>query len=139
MPDFQPAASRVGRRIGVYQIVEELVHGGMGEVYRAARADGQYDKQVAIKFVRGGFDYVLRLERFPPRATNFKPRWTILILARLHDGGTTEDGVPYWSWSSSRATPIDQYCEKHQLSIGERLVLFNQIFARPCSTRTSDW
>src|SRR5438270_5975938 len=61
-----PAAAqiRIGRRIGVYQIVEEIGHGGMGEVYRAIRADGQYDKQVAIKLVRAGFDTAAVLERF---------------------------------------------------------------------------
>ena len=126
MPDSSPAASRVGRRIGVYQIVEEIGHGGMGEVYRAARADGQYDKQVAIKFVRGGFDTSFVLERFRHErqilASLDHPN-----IARLHDGGTTEDGVPYLVMELIEGTPIDQYCEKHQLSIGERLVLFNQV------------
>src|SRR3954464_8908868 len=58
------AHTRIGRRIGVYQVVEELGHGGMGEVYRAVRADGQYDKQVAIKLVRVGLDAAFILERF---------------------------------------------------------------------------
>jgi non-specific serine/threonine protein kinase/serine/threonine-protein kinase len=126
MPYAGPAAIRVGRRVGVYQIVEEIGRGGMGEVYRAARADGQYDKQVAIKFVRGGFDSSYVLERF---------RYERQILAsldhpniaRLHDGGTTEDGVPYLVMELIGGTPIDQYCENHQLSIPERLLLFNQI------------
>src|SRR5437868_4147925 len=50
------SAARAHSRIGVYQIIGQLGHGGMGEVYRAARADGQYDKQVAIKLVRVGLD-----------------------------------------------------------------------------------
>src|ERR1700736_240387 len=58
------APAQAGRRIGVYQIVEEIGHGGMGEVYRALRADGQYTKEVAIKLVRGGFDSGSVQERF---------------------------------------------------------------------------
>src|SRR6266852_9376001 len=58
------APVRAGRRIGVYQIVEEIGRGGMGEVYRAVRADDQYQKQVAIKVVRRGFDTESGLRRF---------------------------------------------------------------------------
>src|SRR5262249_6395661 len=50
------AAPARERRIGAYQIAEEIGHGGMGEVYRAVRADGQYTKEVAIKLVRSGFE-----------------------------------------------------------------------------------
>ena len=126
MPDAGPMASRVGRRIGVYLIMAEIGHGGMGEIYRAARADGQYDKQVAIKFVRGGFDTSFVLERFRHErqilASLDHPN-----IARLHDGGTTEDGVPYLVMELIEGTPIDQYCENRQLGIPERLVLFNQV------------
>ena len=118
--------SRVGRRIGVYQIVEEIGHGGMGEVYRAVRADGQYDKQVAIKLVRVGLDTAFVLERF---------RYERQILAsldhpniaRLHDGGTTEDGIPYLVMELIEGTPIDQFCDRHDLDIPERLQLFMQV------------
>ena len=90
--------SRTGLRIGVYQILEEIGHGGMGEVYRAVRADGQYTKEVAIKVVRGGYDSRSLLERFRNErqilASLDHPN-----IARLLDGGTTEDGIPYLSWS----------------------------------------
>ena len=128
MPDTGRKADRAGSRIGVYQIMEEIGHGGMGEVYRAMRADGQYDKQVAIKLVRGGFDTSFVLERFRHErqilASLDHPN-----IARLHDGGTTEDGIPYLVMELIEGTPIDQYCDAHDLDIPERLKLFNQVCA----------
>jgi eukaryotic-like serine/threonine-protein kinase len=126
MPDAGSAASRVGLRIGVYQIAEEIGRGGMGEVYRAVRADGQYDKQVAIKLVRVGFDTSFVLERFRHErqilASLDHPN-----VAHLYDGGTTEDSAPYLVMELIDGTPIDQYCENHQLGIPDRLLLFNQV------------
>ena len=52
--DVEPPAAVAGQRIGAYQVVEEIGHGGMGVVYRAVRADDQFRKEVAIKVVRGG-------------------------------------------------------------------------------------
>src|SRR4051794_7464087 len=89
-----PTFNRLGRRLGAYTILEEIGHGGMGEVYRAARADGQYEQQVAIKLVRGGYDTALVLERFRHErqilASLDHPN-----IARLLDGGNTEEGIPY--------------------------------------------
>ena len=99
----------------------------MGEVYRAGRADGQYEKEVAIKLVRGGYDTASVLERFRHErqilASLDHPN-----IARLLDGGTTEDGVPYLVMELIEGTPIDQYCDappiKHSLS---GLLLFSQV------------
>ena len=120
------APTRIGRRLGVYQILEEIGRGGMGEVYRGARADGQYSKEVAIKLVRGGYDSASVLERFRNErqilATLDHPN-----IARLLDGGTTEDGVPYLVMEMIEGKPIDQYCDEHRLSVTERLRLFRQV------------
>jgi non-specific serine/threonine protein kinase/serine/threonine-protein kinase len=122
------APARAGRRIGVYQIVEEIGHGGMGEVYRAVRADGQYTKEVAIKLVRGGFDSAYVQERFRNErqilASLDHPN-----IARLLDGGTTEDGVPYLVMELIAGIRIDSYCDGHTLPITERLQLFRQACA----------
>ena len=69
LADAAEHGSRAGRRVGVYRLIEQIGEGGMGEVYRAERADGMYDKQVAIKFVRVGFDTKAVLRTLPPRAT----------------------------------------------------------------------
>lgn len=118
--------SRLGRRVGVYRLIEQIGQGGMGEVYRAERADGQYDKQVAIKFVRAGLDTDAILQRFRNErqvlASLDHPN-----IARLLDGGTTEEGIPYLVMELIEGTPIDQYGQAHKLSISERLYLFVQV------------
>jgi eukaryotic-like serine/threonine-protein kinase len=123
-----PAPTRAGRRMGVYQIGEPIGHGGMGEVYRAVRADGQFTKEVAVKLVRGGFDSAFVLERFRNErqilATLDHPN-----IARLLDGGTTDDGIPYLVMELIEGTRIDAYCDDHKLSITERLKLFRQVCA----------
>lgn len=117
-----------GRRIGVYQIMDQLGHGGMGEVYRAARADGQYKKEVAFKVVRGGFDTASVLERFRNErqilASLDHPN-----IARLMDGGTTEDGIPYLVMEIVEGVPIDNYCDQYRLSVTQRLQLFREVCA----------
>jgi serine/threonine protein kinase len=123
---LSPVSTRVGHRIGVYQIVEEIGHGGMGEVYRAVRADGQYTKEVAIKLVRGGYDSRFVLERF------LNERQILASLdhpniARLLDGGTTDDGIPYLVMELIEGERIDSYCDDRKLSITERLQLFQQV------------
>ncbi len=123
-----PATKREGHRIGVYQILREIGHGGMGEVYRAVRADGQYTKEVAIKLVRGGCDSRFVQQRFLNErqilATLDHPN-----IAHLLDGGTTEDGVPYLVMELIEGEPIDTYCDDHKLSITDRLHLFHQACA----------
>ena len=119
---------RIGRRVGVYRLTEKIGQGGMGDVYRAERADGQYDKQVAVKFVRAGTDTAAILDRFRNErqvlASLDHPN-----IARLIDGGTTEDGVPYLVMELIEGTPIDDYCDELKLAIPQRLHLFMQVCA----------
>ena len=109
------ATIRTGRPIGVYTIIKEIGHGGMGEVYSAARTDGQYEKNVAIKLVRAGFDTASALERFRNErqilASLDHPN-----IARLLDGGATSEGLPFLVMELIEGTPIDEYCDQHSLS-----------------------
>ena len=112
LPGFEaPRTARTGRRIGAYDILEEIGHGGMGEVYRAVRADGEFDREVAVKLVRSGFDSQFILERF-------RHERQILAgldhpnIARLLDGGTTDDGIPYLVMELVEGTPIDAHCNE---------------------------
>src|SRR5579863_4030325 len=116
----------IGARIGQYLVVEKLGAGGMGEVYRAFRADDQYRKEVAFKVVRAGQDSTSVVSRF-------KNERQILAsldhpnIARLYDGGTSEDGVPYFVMELIDGQRIDQYCDQQKLIITERLKLFLQV------------
>jgi non-specific serine/threonine protein kinase/serine/threonine-protein kinase len=116
-----------GRQIGHYKIVRELGRGGMGAVYLAERAD-EYREQVALKIVKRGMDTDFVVRRFRHErqilASLHHPN-----IARLLDGGTTEDGLPYFVMEYIEGEPIDQYCDHHQLSIQERLKLFRTVCA----------
>lgn len=119
-------SSRVGTRAGVYEIVEEIARGGMGEVYRARRWDGIYEKEVAIKLVRIGLDTSFVLEHFR-HERQILASLDHPYIARLLDGGTTEEGIPYLVMELIAGTPIDEYCDAHRLSITHRLQLFRQV------------
>jgi non-specific serine/threonine protein kinase/serine/threonine-protein kinase len=114
------------RRLGAYQLAEEIAHGGMGEVYRAVRADGQFTKEVAIKVVRSGLESSLLAERFR-RERQILASLEHPNIARLLDGGATDDGIPYLVMELIAGVPIDQYCDDHTLSVNERLQLFRQV------------
>jgi serine/threonine protein kinase len=116
----------IGRRIGPYEIVREIGHGGMGTVFLAVRADDQYRKQVAIKLVNRGMDTDMILRRFVMErqilANLEHPN-----IAGLLEGGSTNDGLPYFVMEYVEGEPIDEYCEARRLTIRERLVLFRQV------------
>jgi len=128
LPGGISRAPRIGRRMGAYNILEEIGRGGMGEVYRAVRGDGEFDREVAIKLVQGGLDSQSVLERF-------RHERQILAgldhpnVARLLDGGTTEDGLPYLVMELVDGVPIDRYCEIHKLKISDRVRLFLDVCA----------
>jgi serine/threonine protein kinase len=113
----------IGRRIGSYQIVELIGTGGMGEVYRAFRADDQYRQEVALKLVSAGSHSSLVIRRF-------KNERQILAglehanIARLLDGGTTEAGTPYLVMELIRGQSMTEYCDAKRLTIPDRLHLF---------------
>jgi len=115
-----------GRRVGAYELIEQIGSGGMGEVYRAVRADDEYQKQVAIKLVRVGQDSTAVVQRFRVErqilAALDHPH-----IARLLDGGTTGEGVPYFVMELIDGEPIDRYCESRRLDVAARLRLFLQV------------
>ncbi len=121
-----PEPSRLGQKIGPYQIVKELGRGGMGTVYLAERADEQFHQRVAIKLVRSSFESDTLRRRFLIEreilASLEHPN-----IARLIDGGITGDGQSYLVMEYVEGTAITQYCDAHQLPIDERLRLFQKV------------
>jgi Tol biopolymer transport system component/tRNA A-37 threonylcarbamoyl transferase component Bud32 len=123
-PAFDAAGDPIlGTRIGPYRVVEEVGHGGMGAVYRGVRADDTYRQEVAIKLIRPGMDNEFIVRRFRHErqilANLGHPN-----IARLLDGGTTADGLPYFVMEYIRGKPIDEYCNVLKLPTDERLKLF---------------
>ena len=116
----------VGRRFGPWRVVSLIAAGGMGEVYRAERADGQYEQEVALKLMRPDMAPQALLARFRAErqilASLDHPN-----LAKLLDGGVTEEGLPYFVMELVHGEPIVDYGERLQLSVDERLRLFRSV------------
>ncbi len=117
---------RIGERLGAYVIVQELGRGGMGAVYLAKRADGQFHKRAAIKVLKRGTDTEEVLRRF---------RIERQILAelehpnitRLLDAGTTADGLPYFVMEFVEGTPITRFVQGENVDLRGRLSLFIKV------------
>src|SRR5581483_12003159 len=112
-----------GEKFGPFRIVSLIGRGGMGAVYRAERDDGEISQTVAIKVIERGWLNPRALERFRQErqilAGLMHPN-----IARLIDGGTREDGVPYLVMEYVEGLPIDAFCEQRNLKIADRLRLF---------------
>ena len=117
---------RIGERVGAYAIVKELGRGGMGAVYLAERADGQFEKRVAIKVIKRGTDTDEVLRRFRIErqilANLEHPNIT-----RLLDAGTTTDGLPYFVMEFIEGTPITHFVQRENIDLRGRLKLFLKI------------
>ncbi|HZH34943.1 MAG TPA: protein kinase [Pyrinomonadaceae bacterium] len=118
--------SLIGQRIGNFKILSELGSGGMGAVYLAERADGKFNQKVAIKVVKRGMDSDAILRRFHTErqilASLEHP-----FIARMLDGGTTDDGLPYFVMEYVEGKPITEYAEEHDLPLPDRLDLFREV------------
>jgi non-specific serine/threonine protein kinase/serine/threonine-protein kinase len=120
------ATNWIGRRFGPYRVVAEVDRGGMSEVYRAIRDDNQYEKEVAIKLLRNGFDSESLL-RHLREERQILAQLSHPHIAHLLDGGTTEEGMPYLVMEYIQGQPIDVYCEQRQLGLRERLELIRTL------------
>ena len=118
--------SLVGRHIGPYHIVSELGRGGMGAAYLAERVDQAYTKRVAIKLIKRGMDTDAIVRRFL-HERQILANLSHPNIAMLLDGGTTDDGLPYFIMEYVEGLPIDAYCRTNGLSIADRLKLVRTV------------
>ncbi len=118
--------SIVGRHVGPYRVVEEIGRGGMGAVYLARRADEQYESLVAVKVIKRGMDTDAVVRRFR-RERQILANLQHPNVARLLDGGMTEDGRPYFVMEFVEGRPVTEYCDAKKLSVEERLKLFRKV------------
>jgi eukaryotic-like serine/threonine-protein kinase len=125
---WQEGPQRGGERVGAYVVVRELGHGGMGTVFLAERADGQFEKQVAIKVLNRGEDTAEILRRFQAER-QILARLDHPNIARLLDAGTTDDGLPYFIMDYIVGAPVTRFAVAQRLSTRQRLELFLKICA----------
>ncbi|MGH9378999.1 MAG: protein kinase domain-containing protein [Thermoanaerobaculia bacterium] len=115
-----------GRRVGSYRLLEPLGRGGMGVVYLAERADGAFEQQVAVKLLAMGLTG-------PEGHRRFVAERQILAglehpaIARLLDGGVTEDETPYFVMERIQGERIDAWCDARRLGLRERIELLCRV------------
>jgi serine/threonine protein kinase len=120
------AGAHAGSEIGPYRLESMLGEGGMGQVWLASRADGLYQRRVALKLLRPGLtDTNLRL-RFT-RERQILARLAHPHIARLLDAGVSSDGLPYLALEYVEGEPITDYCRNHRTPLEARLRMFQQI------------
>ena len=112
-----------GRGIGPYRVVRELARGGMGVVYLAERADGQFEQRVALKLIKRGMDSDEIHRRFLAER-QILARLNHPHIARLLDGGVSTEEQPYFAIEYIEGSTILAHCESRQLGLQDRLRLF---------------
>jgi len=121
-----PTPDRSGERVGPYRLIEQIGAGGMATVYLAERADGQWDQRVAVKVIRRGLDTEDVVRRFLAERQILSSLEHPNI-ARLLDGGSTAEGLPFLVMERVDGVPISEYCDAGELSIDARLRLFTKV------------
>ncbi len=116
----------IGKIVGVYRLEKEIGRGGMGAVYLAERADGSFRQRVAIKLIKRGMDTDFILRRFR-QERQILAALNHPNIARLLDGGTTADDLPFFVMEYIEGKPLYKFSDERKLSIHERLKLFRQV------------
>lgn len=122
------SAGEPGSFIGPYRILRRLVGGGMGDVYQVVRADEVFQRVCAIKVIRPELSGESLQQRFR-QERQILARLDHPNIARIVDGGSTRDGLPYFVMDFVDGPSMMQFCTEHSLGIRPRLALFQQVCA----------
>jgi len=123
----EPGGRRAPDRVGPYRVLESLGEGGMGQVFRAEQ-DEPIRRVVALKLIRRGLDSREFFRRFEAER-QILARLEHPGIARLIDGGLTDDGVPWFTMEFVDGVPIDRYCDEHALGVAARVQLVREVCA----------
>jgi len=115
-----------GLTIGPYSVVSMLGRGGMGSVYLAERADGCFEQRVAIKVIQDSHPGTFLVGRFQ-QERRILAQLNHPNIARLLDGGQTQDGSPYFVMEYVAGQSLDEFCDRAGLSVRARLELFVKV------------
>jgi len=115
-----------GRLLGAYRVTRRIAEGGMGTVFEAQRVDDVFAKRVAVKVCKATLLGEAIRERFR-RERQILARLEHPNIARILDGGTTEEGSPYFVMEYVEGLPLDRYVVERQLGLEERLRLFCEV------------
>ena len=115
-----------GPRVSGFRLIREVGHGGMGAVYEAFAYSTNGEQRVAVKLVKRGMESEFILHRFE-RERRILGALDHPYVARLLDGGATDDGMPFFVMEYVEGLPIDQYARVATLSTAERLALFLKV------------
>src|SRR3970040_16139 len=98
-----------GKSFGNYRAVEQIGSGGMGSVYLAERADGQFEQKVALKIIKPGMNSQEIVSRFEEER-QILARLQHPNIARLLDGGISDQDIPFFTMEYVEGSPITQFC-----------------------------
>lgn len=115
--------SHIAQRFGPYRTTRLLGRGGMGSVYEAERVDGQFEQRVALKLIRRGMETEGAVSRFIAER-QILAKLAHPSIARLLDGGVTDDGRPYFVMELVDGLPLNYYCTEQRLTLEQRLEVF---------------
>jgi len=123
---FLPQMTSVGQEIGPYRLERLLGRGGMGQVFLASRQDGTFDRKVALKLLRPGFNTEELLRRLHTER-QILAQLQHPNIAQMLDGGSTSWGDPYFTMEYVEGLPITQFCDQNHKTLKERLALFKTV------------
>ena len=121
--ELPTAPVMAGQTLGVYTLVSQIGHGGMGTVWLAERSDGRFERRVAVKLLNGALMGKSGEERFK-REGSILGRLRHPHIAELIDAGVTQTGQPYLVLEYVDGDHVDRYCDRHKLDVGARVRLF---------------